>query len=433
MARLYLPYTPGRPFGVYYSPGLLALAAAGFAVYKAFRARTHRALCGGAVVIMLTGAALLGKTFLYTLLGRAVGVFARASLIPAGLIFLFLPVIVLAAAGVEALIESRRQLLGRRGWIAAGLVFVELFVVFGIVYPRWGRRKLTYDYQLEVRDFPHLDEAARLASSGDDSQDNTGRLIVHSPPEGQVLAPSYAVLARGLSRLNLHPSAFAPDRLAESIGETGKDLSPEVLGALGVGWLVSTEPLAGVQGAVEVPWPGVRDHYENSLFHPLRNLPGWLAWDETVRLYRVCPSPTLAHVEPACDAPQPTTGTLGDSDPFGDVPLAEFDSWVPVTDVSQTTSTLTVNLVRPHGRRLFLAVTAYPGWQVFADGAEMEWVPAGGAYMGVVIPEDTKRVELRFEPTRWGTSLAASVVAFLFALAAAGLDLHSSKRASHTG
>ncbi len=434
MARLYVPYTPGRPFGVYYSPGLVALAAAGFAVYRAFRAKMHRALCSGAVVIMLTGAALLGKTFPYTMLCRALGVFARASLIPAGLLFLFLPVIVLAAAGVEALIESHRQLLGRRGWIIAGLVFAELFVVFGIVYPRWGRRRLTYNYCREVQDFPHLDEIVRLAPGGKAQWGDTGRLVVYGPPEGQILAPSYAVLARGLSRLNLHPSAFAPDWLTESVRDACENLSPEVLGTLGVGWLVSTEPLMGIQGEVEVPWPGVRDHYENSLFHPLRNSPGWLTWDKIVRLYRVCPSPALAHVEPAGDAASPTAGSGADpADPFGDVPLAEFDSWVPVTDVSQTTSTLVVNLVRPHGKRLFLAVTAYPGWQVRVDGAQAKWVPAGGAYMGVVIPEDTKRVELCFEPTRWGTSLAVSVAAFLFILVAAGLDLHFSRRASHTG
>jgi len=414
MLRLFFPYTGARPFGVYYSPGVAALAAAVYAVAGMVRRKGPRELIAGLLVVLFCGAALLSRSPLYDALGGAFDLVARASLIPAGLIFLFLPVVALAGIGVEMLIESRRRLLGGWGWLFALVVFAELFTVFSVIYPRRGERVLTWNYRREVADFPHLDAIAAEAEPG--------RLAVYGPREGHVLAPSYATAARGLHRLNLNESMFSPDAAAKAVSSAIEDLDVADLEVLGVGWVASLSELPGQPPTAVIHWPGCMDHKENSLWWPLRNRPAWMAWDRTVRLYRVSESPALIRTK--------ADVTLEDVLAFETGAPEYFDPWQPVRGEKWSPGGLAIVLPEagadPAARRcVFAAVTAYPGWRWTADGREVEWKRAGGGFMAAEIPADTRRLVLRFRPTRWWLSLAASAGAFLFGL---GAVIHDARR-----
>ena len=409
--RMYFPYAPARPFAVYYSPGVLALAAALYALYRTVRCGTRRALTVSAAAIIVLGAALASKGPLYEGFTWLFGLYARASLVPAGLLLLFAPVLVLAALGVEAFIEGRRRLLGRWGWLLALVIFAELFTVFSLIYPRRGERRLTYDYRAEVADFPHLDEIAERRAPG--------RTAVHGPREGHVVAPSYAMLERGLWRLNLNESMFAPDLMAETISLVTADMYAADIEVLGVGSVASTTDIPGAAPAVLVPWPGCMDHFENSLWWPLRNRPAWLAWDRNVRLYRVSDEPgifRLKHSETLEGVLAGETGYPG-----------YFDSWELIRAERVSPNRLEIDIppaasAKGEGAVVFAAVTGYPGWRWRADGEDADWEIAGGGCMAARIEEGAGRLELSFRPTRWWLSLTASLGAILFALGAAILD-----------
>ncbi|MHC4712087.1 MAG: hypothetical protein ACYTAN_02285 [Planctomycetota bacterium] len=411
MARFFFPYTPNRPFAVYYSPGILALVACLYALYRAGRSKAHRALMIGALVVLAAGALVCARTFLYGALGAVVPFFARASLVPSGLILLFLPVVVLAAVGIDLAVGSRRRFLGRWGWVLPLAAGVELFGLFSVVYPRYGERRLTYNYRKEVSDFPHLDVLVR--------EGHAGRVVVSSPLPQKVLAPSYAALERGLPRLNLHLSAFAGDLVTKTLARTVEGLSPDELEILGAGWVISTKALPGRRPTLEVAWPGCMDHFENSLFHPLRNRPGWLDWDKTVRLYRVSASPSLARGQ---SWGEPVPVELAGS------ALPDFDSWAPLKGVEHSANRFRALPGEDVGR-VFFAVAAYPGWEMRADGRPVDWRPAGEGFIAADLPGTTGEVTLEFTPTAWLLCVLASAGAVLFALAAAALDTRGGQSA----
>lgn len=409
IAKLYSPYAPGRPFGVYYSPGAVAILLALVAVYAAIRLKLRRTLVGAAFLVLLFGAALAAKTPLYAALARASKLVALASLMPACLILLVLPVAVLAAAGVDALAGQYKRLSGRGGWLLPALVFVELFVGFAVIYPRWGERRLTFDYAKEVADFPHLDIIAAEGSAG--------RIFVQSPTEGQILAPSYAVLPRRLSRINLHPSDFAPDWLTEALGAP---LTTKSLSALGVGWVASTEPVIRPGEQKTVSWPSVDDHYEDNVFFPLRNRAGWVAWDRTVHLCRLSVLPAIARAEPLTKRSMIQEHSQEPLASLETERLDTFADWNAITVVSETTNSLTLPLPESAPARYFFAVTAYPGWRVAANGVNVPWVTAAGAFIAADVPQKTTAIELHFRPTHWSVYmfLAAAAVAFTIVAAA---------------
>jgi hypothetical protein len=414
MLKMYFPYVADRPFGVYYSPGALALIAALFGIYSALRGRSHRALAAGAGAVLAVGAALAAKTGLYGALARASSVFSLSSLMPAVLVLLVVPVTVLAAAGVEALVERRKQLAGWRGYGIVAAVFLELFIGFGIVYPRYGDRRLTFDYARETADFPHLDY---IAEQGD-----AGRIVAESPSEGEILAPSYAILERGLSRLNLNQADFAPDWLMEAVNEATGKCDPAVLDVLGAGWVASTEDLARLDLKATVDWPGVKTHYEDNVYFPLRHHPGWLAWDGKVRLYRVTGTPEYVRAEPlgrrsvVQGLPETAIEELRDK------PLGTFADWSRVTLVQESMNSIIVSLPETAPVRYFFAVTSYPGWRAFADGVEVRHASAGGAFMAAEVPQGTRAIEMRFEPTHWNAYMALAAAAVFVAVIAAGRE-----------
>jgi len=410
MLELFFPYAPQRPFGVYYSPGVLALVGALLALYSAARRKTHLSLAVSMLLLMVFGGLILAGTPLYTTLARFVPFLGRASLIPAGLIFLFLPVVILAAVGVERLVESRRRLVGTHGYVVPLVIFAELFAVFGVVYPLRGDRRLTYDYRREVADFPHLDA---IRETG-----HPGRIVTYPTREGMVLAPSYATMERGLSRLNLHLSAFAPDAVTGTLDRAVRTIQPGQMEVLGVGWVVSCERISGRTPDIEVKWPSCLNHFENSLYWPLRNQPGWLGWDKTVRLYRVCDKASMIRTGPA--------GTLEAETEFMKMHIDRFDSWRPAASVQTGPNSFEADVAdTAAARAVFAAVTAYPGWKVYANGEEIAWNVTADGMMAAKLPEHTTTLLMRFRPSRWGLSLAASMGAFLFALVGIILDLKS--------
>ncbi len=380
MLKLFFPFPGARPFGAYYSPGIVAVLLALFAVYKAVKVPKFRPLAASCAVVMLVGGLLLTQSLAYDVLIRLAPIVARASLVPAALPFLFVPVLLLAGAGVDSLAEHRR-LLGPRGWLPVALVFLELFAVFVVIYPRWGSRRLTFDYQKEVADFPHLDVVANLP--------HHGRIAVYAPPEGEILAPSYATLPRGLSRLNPHLSAFAPDKFTDLTDRLRRRVDPYALEVLGVSTVLSTETLYDFETELSVPWPSVSEHLENSIFTPLRNQPGWLDWDKTVRIY---PLARPAHGPPRPDGSRPRCARAAPSP-------------------------------QPAPSRLIFAVTAYPGWRFYADGHEVQAQIAASTFFAIDVPENSREVLLLFRPTHWTALLIAAVAAFALALAAVAYDL----------
>jgi len=413
MLELYFPYVPGRPFGVYYSPGVLALCLALFGAYSAVSAKVHRGIALGAVVVLVFAAALLSKSPVYGWVAGASNLFARSSLIPAGLVLLVLPAAALAACGLEGLIETRRSFFGWRSYALAGIVYLELFVGLGVIYPGFGERRLNFDYAKELADFPHLDKVA--------SEDGTGRILVESPTEGQVIAPSYAVLSRGLSRLNLHLADFAPDWLEGAVDAASAEMDPQTLAVLGVKWVASAGELESLGEPEAIGWPGADKHYEDNIFFPLRHEAGWLAWNRVVCLYRL-PGAAVVRGEP------PTRQSLvaGSSGVVLEELLtkkpADFSNWTPMPIYHQTANTLTVVLPEGAVTRLFAAVTAYPGWRVFADDAEVSYVTAAGAFLAVDVPPDTKVVRFEFEPTRWNGWLALAALAVACSVIAVGRE-----------
>ena len=420
MLKMYFPYTPGRPFAVYYSPGMLAVAAALYGLYSLRRNKSHRVAAAGAIVVLVFGMALLAKTALFTTLARASDTFARASLIPAGLILLVLPVAFLAALGVDALCRDRRWVLGRRPILVVALVFTELFVGFGIVYPAMGERKLTFDYRKEIADFPHLDT---IAAAGD-----AGRMLVVSPPEGDIIAPSYAVLSRGLSRLNLSLSDFAPDWVVQAIDEAALDYNPTTLAALSVGYVASTRELPSLGRERVVLWKDVYSHYADNVHFPLRNEPGWLAWDSFVHLYRIADIVSPVRAAPLSRKAILTGRSETPLDEIKSAPLSEYESWTPMTVLGQTANSIIVPLPESAPTRYFFAVTAYPGWHFYADGRKVPHVTTAGAFMAVDVPEGSALLLARFEPTHKNLGLALAACAVVFAVLAVGREISPKRR-----
>ncbi|MCS7309757.1 MAG: YfhO family protein [Armatimonadetes bacterium] len=72
---------------------------------------------------------------------------------------------------------------------------------------------------------------------------------------------------------------------------------------------------------------------------------------------------------------------------------------------------------------LVLADSAYPGWQVWIDGAPARWRPFGGCFRAVEVPQGARHVEWRYQPdtfrvglflTSVGCSIWAGMAAFAF-------------------
>ena len=415
-AKLYFPYTHGRPFAVYYSPGVLALAAGLYGVYRAVRGRAHRLAAAGSLALVAIGAALATKSPAYSALAAAWDTFARASLMPSVLVLLVVPATALAALGVEALVEARRELFGWRGYVPVMLIFAELFVGFGLVYPGLGARRLTMDYRREVADFPALDEIAAAGAAG--------RIVVESPPEGDIIAPSYAVLARGVSRLNLSLTAFAPDWSTRTIRGAVAEPDAARLATMGAGWVASTSRIRTLGPDTPVAWPNLGEHREEGIWFPLRNEPGWVAWNRTVHLYRVSSAPTPVRAEP----PTRRSVVTGRSEtPLGDLrksTVDDFKSWTPVPSAVETSQTLVAVLAGEGPTRFFFAITAYPGWIFKADGARVPYSTTAGGFMVVDVPPGTRKIELSFEPTRWKACMALAAAA-VFAIAVVGREVRS--------
>ncbi len=412
LASLYLPFVRTRPFGVYYSPGVVALVAAAWGLYTAVRRGRGRDLAIGALVVLAVGVGLVMKTPLFFALARVSDVFARASLIPAGLVLLVLPVAVLAALGVDAValnVRARRR--GVLAWGIAAAVFAELFVGLAVVYPRLGARRLTWDYATETADFPHLNY---IGSRGD-----AGRVLVVSP-EGEVLAPPYAAIPRDIRRVNLHASAFAPDWLTRLVGDLVRRRRAADLEVAGVGWVASTDDLRRLGEPVRVPWPDVDSHYENGVWWPMHNDPGWLAWDRTVRLYRVTDTPAIVRAEPLSRASVVSGRSATPIEDLIDKPLDYFADWQKIETVLVTPEGVTVVLPEMAPVRYFFAVTDYPGWRAYADGAETRVEDAGGAFMAVDVPAGTRRLALVFAPSRLAACWALAAAAVVFSALAAG-------------
>ncbi len=410
MLRLFFPWAPGRPFAVYYSPGLLALIAAIYALARVTRQKEHRSLVLALLAIMLAGAALLSRSPLYYLLGSVFNLYARASLIPAGLILLFVPVLALAALGVEMFIESRKRLVGAAGRLVVLVIFAELFVTFSVVYPRHGERRLTWDYRRGVADFPHLDRVAAV--------ENPGRLAVYSPYRGYVIAPSYATTARSLGRLNINESIFAPDAATSTIATAVETLEAADLETLGVGWVASPVDIPAIDPTESIEWPGSVEHMENSLWWPLHNQPGWLAWDRNVRLYRVSRTPGVVRI--SYDDTLQSALAMDEGRPayYAGFQAVRGEMWSP--------NALAIDLPEPRSQGvvvIFAAITAYPGWRWSVDGREVRWEVAGGGLMAAEAPADTRRVELHFRPSGWGFALVASAGAVVLATIAAVMDM----------
>lgn len=403
--RFFLPYSPGRPFGVYYSPGIAAVLLGIYAVYESLRHKFMRRLVVGCAILLGFAALIVCKSPLFGALTRVSDTFAVASLMPASLVLLVVPTALLAAAGVDAIIRERKRLSRWKAAAAPGIIVAELLMLFVVIYPTWGERRLTFKPQPEVSDFPHLNA---IAIDG-----HPGRMATFSPGEAEILAPSYAVLSRGLSRLNPAFADFAPAWLTTAIdGAT----EPTALRALGVGWAVSTSPLQQFGPAMSINWESVNAHLEDNVFFPLRNVAAWAAWDDTVHLHRIDTAPAIVRVAPEGDAAMGTDRPLED---MATVELGRLSAW-PGVRSEGTANTL---YAAAGGVRCFFAVTAYPGWSLFAGGKRVATAPAAGAFISADLPEDVSTVELRFRPTKWTLSLSLAVAAWVFSIAVTARQL----------
>jgi hypothetical protein len=73
----------------------------------------------------------------------------------------------------------------------------------------------------------------------------------------------------------------------------------------------------------------------------------------------------------------------------------------------------------PERTLLFVSQQHHPHWRAFADGVELVSVPVDGLFLGVLLPPETRSVELRFLPHARLAWLPQAGFAALFA--AAGL------------
>ena len=293
----------------------------------------------------------------------------------------------------------------------AALVFLELFIGFGVYYPRLGERRLTFDYKREIADFPHLDFLV--------SSEALGRMAVISPA-GEVLAPSYATMPRGLARLNLHETIFAPDWLERAVDGAISAPDAASLDALGVEWLVSTDDIGGFGAPVRVGWSSVMSHFENSIFWPVRNEPGWLAWDKSVRLYRVSFGTSIVRAEPPSRSSVIAGRSIVPIDELVGWPPSMFADWLAAPVVGVTPSTIAISAPPEAPVRYFAAVTDYPGWQVTAGGVRAPHARAAEAFMAFDVPAGTTDIELRFRPTHFTFAIVLAFAATVVAAAAAG-------------
>ncbi|QQR73735.1 MAG: YfhO family protein [Holophagales bacterium] len=73
----------------------------------------------------------------------------------------------------------------------------------------------------------------------------------------------------------------------------------------------------------------------------------------------------------------------------------------------------------PEASLLASSIPAAAGWRAFANEQRLATVTVNGAFLGVVVPRDVDRVEVRFEPPgfRWGAALATVAAACLLAIA----------------
>lgn len=69
-----------------------------------------------------------------------------------------------------------------------------------------------------------------------------------------------------------------------------------------------------------------------------------------------------------------------------------------------------------HRALLRVAVPYFPGWQAEVDGRAVEVVPVDLALTGVIVPAGSHELIVRYRPTKFGTGLAISVVAWLAAI-----------------
>lgn len=68
---------------------------------------------------------------------------------------------------------------------------------------------------------------------------------------------------------------------------------------------------------------------------------------------------------------------------------------------------------------LTICETYHPDWKAYANGKEISVYKTFGALLGVRIPENTEKIEFRFEPPKWYSSfLTASALSWLFCLSA---------------
>jgi hypothetical protein len=234
------------------------------------------------------------------------------------------------------------------------------------------------------------------------------------------------VLDRGLSRLNVNAGDFAPDWLTEALDPIVAQPDADTLTALGVTWVASTQPLDRFDDGSVIGWPGVSKHYEDNVFFPLRNHPGWLAWDRNVLLYRVSTVPAVARAEPLDKFAIIQGRSMTPMEELSEGPVSRFAEWTGVVDAVRTANSVAFALPETAPVRYFFAVTTYPGWKVTADGAEVRHATAAKAFLVADVPRGTGVVELAFKPTHWRVYMALAVAAMTLAVIAMGREWKAS-------
>jgi hypothetical protein len=78
----------------------------------------------------------------------------------------------------------------------------------------------------------------------------------------------------------------------------------------------------------------------------------------------------------------------------------------------QMTTPQYVALSPPHGGRLVLTDSAYPGWRVFVDGTPAKWHVYERAFRAVDVPAGARRVEWRYLPDTFRVGLFLTCVGF---------------------
>jgi uncharacterized membrane protein YfhO len=71
-----------------------------------------------------------------------------------------------------------------------------------------------------------------------------------------------------------------------------------------------------------------------------------------------------------------------------------------------------VALSPPHGGRLVLTDSAYPGWRVFVDEKPAKWHVHERAFRAVDVPNGARRVEWRYLPDTFRVGLFLTCIGF---------------------